>query len=137
MPGVKKLFQESENSSKLEYIFGHMFGGIGVLMGNVSKWIYISLSINLQDGMQTILSWGNKEEKPKSHVIQMIDTGYETAGIFGKSILLLDRYFLSAPALEQLEQCNSSKNAVMHIVTKAKKSCTAFEQPPEKKPGRI
>jgi len=28
MPGVKKLFQESENSSKPEYIFGHMFGGL-------------------------------------------------------------------------------------------------------------
>lgn len=28
MPGVKKLHQESENSSKGEYILGHMFGGI-------------------------------------------------------------------------------------------------------------
>ncbi len=31
MPGVKKLFQESEYSSKPEYIFGHMFGGLGIL----------------------------------------------------------------------------------------------------------
>ena len=29
MPGVKKQFQESENSSKPAYIFGHLFGGIG------------------------------------------------------------------------------------------------------------
>lgn len=136
MPGVKKLFQESENSSKPEYIFGHMFGGIGVLAGNASKWFCIPLSINLQDGIQTILSWGNKDEKPKSHVIQMIEAGYEAAETFGKSLLLLDRYFLSVPALEQLEQYNSSKNAVMHIVTKAKKSCAAFEKSPEKKPGR-
>ena len=28
MPGVKRLHQESENSSKAEYIFGHLFGGI-------------------------------------------------------------------------------------------------------------
>ena len=28
MPGVKKLYQESENSAKPQYIFGHMFGGI-------------------------------------------------------------------------------------------------------------
>ncbi|MDO3678679.1 hypothetical protein [Paenibacillus ehimensis] len=26
MPGVKKFRQESENSSKAEYIFGHLFG---------------------------------------------------------------------------------------------------------------
>lgn len=33
MPGVKKLHQESENSSKGEYIFGHLFGAIGILAG--------------------------------------------------------------------------------------------------------
>jgi len=37
MPGVKKLFQESEDSSKPEYIFGHMFGGLGILAGSLSK----------------------------------------------------------------------------------------------------
>ena len=35
MPGVKKLFQESENSAKPEYIHGHMFGGLGILAGSV------------------------------------------------------------------------------------------------------
>ena len=38
MPGVKRLHQEPENSSKSEYIFGHMFGGVGVLAGNLSKF---------------------------------------------------------------------------------------------------
>ena len=33
MPGVKKLFQESENSAKPEYMHGHMFGGLGILAG--------------------------------------------------------------------------------------------------------
>ncbi|GGB44651.1 hypothetical protein GCM10011409_22790 [Lentibacillus populi] len=37
MPGVKKLHQESENTSKAAYIFGHLFGGIGVLMGTPVK----------------------------------------------------------------------------------------------------
>ena len=34
MPGVKKLFQESENSAKPDYIHGHMFGGLGILAGD-------------------------------------------------------------------------------------------------------
>jgi hypothetical protein len=136
MPGVKKLFQESENSSKPEYIFGHMFGGIGVLAGNVSKWFCIPLHINLQDGIQTILSWETKEEQPRTHVIQMIENGYEAAKTFGKSLLLLDRYFLSVPALIQLEQCHYSGDATMHLITKAKKSCRAYEQPKEKKSGQ-
>lgn len=136
MPGVKKLFQESENSSKPEYIFGHMFGGIGVLAGNVSKLFCIPLHINLQDGIQTILSWKTKEEQPRTHVVQMIENGYEAAKIFGKSLLLLDRYFLSVPALVQLEQCNCLGDATLQLITKAKKSCKAYEQPKEKKQGR-
>ncbi len=38
IPGVKKLFQESENSAKPEYIHRHMFGGLGILAGNVRSW---------------------------------------------------------------------------------------------------
>ena len=136
MPGVKKLFQESENSSKPEYIFGHMFGGIGVLAGNTSKWFCIPLHINLQDGIQTILSWKTKEEKPMTHVVQMIENGYEAAKTFGNSLLLLDRYFLSIPALEHLKKCNHSADITMHLVTKAKKSCMAYERPTKKKAGR-
>lgn len=136
MPGVKKLFQESENSSKPEYIFGHMFGGIGVLAGSISKWFCIPLHINLQDGIQAILSWKAKGEMPPTHVVQMIENGYQAAKTFGDSIFLLDRYFLSVPALQQLEKCNRSGDVAMHLVTKAKKSCSAYEQPGERKPGR-
>lgn len=136
MPGVKKLFQESENSSKPEYIFGHMFGGIGVLAGSISKWFCIPLHINLQDGIQTIHTWGTKEEHPATHVVRMIENSYEAAKTFGKSLLLLDRYFLSVPALKRLEQCNLSGKVRMHIVTKAKISCVAYERPAAKGPGR-
>ncbi len=37
MPGVKKLHQESDNSGKAPYIYGHHFGVIGVLAGWVKK----------------------------------------------------------------------------------------------------
>ncbi|MEI7028459.1 transposase, partial [Paenibacillus sp. y28] len=44
MPGVKKMHQESENSSKGEYIFGHLFGAIGVLAGTPVKWFCLRCS---------------------------------------------------------------------------------------------
>lgn len=50
MPGVKKLFQESENSAKPEYIHGYMFGGLGILTGTVRNWTCIPLSICLAGG---------------------------------------------------------------------------------------
>ena len=132
MPGVKKLHQESENSSKGEYIFGHMFGGIGVLAGNSSKMFCIPLLINLQDGVKTIRSWTQPEEKHESHVVQMIQNGFSITKSLGeKSILLLDRYFLSVPALIALNEQNEENNNSLQIVTKAKKSCVAYEQPGE------
>ena len=39
MPGVKKLHQESENSGKASYIYGHHHGVIGILAGWVKKTI--------------------------------------------------------------------------------------------------
>lgn len=140
MPGVKKLHQESENCSKAEYIFGHMFGGIGVLSGNTEKFFCIPLLITLQDGIKSIFSWkeacqDDLPSRQETHVTQMVINAFKTSQILGKSILLLDRYFLSVPALVKLKELNESSDTKMHIVTKAKKNCIAYEHP-VKKHGR-
>jgi len=61
MPGVKKLFQESENSAKPEYIHGHMFGGLGILAGSAREWACIPLSIRLHDGLQAAIGWNGAQ----------------------------------------------------------------------------
>ena len=43
MPGVKRLHQESEDSSKGEYIWGHLFGGLGILAEAAKKSFCIPL----------------------------------------------------------------------------------------------
>ncbi len=43
MPGVKRLHQESDNSSKAPYIYGHHFGTLGILAGWVKKRSFVSL----------------------------------------------------------------------------------------------
>ncbi|WP_233277503.1 transposase [Paenibacillus durus] len=137
MPGVKKLHQESENSSKGEYIFGHLFGAIGVLAGTPTKWFYLPLLMNLQDGVKAIRNWNaSAEQEPASHVVQMIDQGFAAAKTFGSALLLLDRYFLSIPALEQWKRSQTSNKACLDLVTKAKTNAIAYEPPAAKKPGR-
>ncbi|MBT2289306.1 transposase [Paenibacillus albidus] len=139
MPGVKKLHQESENVSKGAYIFGHLFGAIGILVGDSRKWFCLPLFIHLQDGVKTILSWKKSasEGETPSHVVQMIEQGFEAAKGFGQALLLLDRYFLSVPALERLKACHLASEARMHLVTKAKSNAVAYERPSaKKKPGR-
>lgn len=136
MPGVKKLFQESENSAKPEFIHGHMFGGLGVLAGSVRNWACIPLSIRLHDGLQAAKEWKGASVSSASHVVQMVEDAYHAALAFGDSLLLLDRYFLTVPALKKLKALNSAGEVRMEIVTKAKKSCTAYEKPGPRKPGR-
>jgi hypothetical protein len=138
MPGVKKLHQESENVSKGGYIFGHLFGAIGILAGTPQKWFCLPLFMNLQDGVKTILGWrkADGEKEQPSHVVQMIEQGFATAQAFGNALLLLDRYFLSVPALVWLNEYHDASASRMHLVTKAKAHVVAYERPAAKKPGR-
>lgn len=65
----------------------------------------------------------------------MIINAFEVSKTLGKSILLLDRYFLSVPGLTKLKELNDNTDTKMHIVTKAKQNCIAYEYP-TKKAGR-
>jgi hypothetical protein len=42
MPAVKRLHQESDNSGKAPYIYGHHWGVIGILAGRVKKTLLCS-----------------------------------------------------------------------------------------------
>lgn len=138
MPGVKKLHQESEDSSKAEYIYGHLFGAVGVILGNHIRNCCIPLKINLQDGLASASKWKDSGISGSSHVIQMVENGYEVAKTFGKSIFVLDRYFLSVPALKRLKElnCDSGATNLLEIVTKAKMNCVAYEEPQTSAPKR-
>ena len=136
IPGVKKLCQESENSATPQFIHGHMFGGLGILAGNIHSMACVPLSIRLHDGLQDTFGWEASTVSCASHVVQMVEDAYLAAKTFGNSILLLDRYFLSVPALKRLQELTSEETVHMEIVTKAKCNCTAFEKPAPRKSGR-
>jgi len=54
MPGVKRLHQESDNSGKAPYIYGHHWGVIGILSGWVKKIFCIPLCAELHEGVETL-----------------------------------------------------------------------------------
>lgn len=136
MPGVKKLHQESEDSSKGEYIFGHLFGAVGVVIGSIKHNLCVPLRMSIQDGLQAAAKWNNSPIPSSSHVVQMIENGFETAHVMGDCLLVLDRYFLSIPALRRMKELNHlAGRQLVEVITKAKRSCTAYEYPPARKPG--
>jgi hypothetical protein len=134
MPGGKKHHQESENSGKAEYIHGHLFGGLGVLLGNFCT----PLSLRLHDGVDSILEWMGEEDRRASHVVLMIRQSYEALIASGEAaaIALGDRYFLSVPALQELTGLQEKYGKKLHFVSKAKKSAVAYHEPPERKKGQ-
>lgn len=101
MPGLKKLCQESENSSKPQFIHGHMFGGIGTAIGNHLNSFCIPMVRTIQDGLKETASWtGRSLSRSLSHVIQMIRNGHVITQTFSENVYFaLDRYFLTVPLL--------------------------------------
>ena len=129
MPGVKKLHQESDNSAKGEYIFGHMFGGLGLLIGSAYSKLYcVLISMKLHEGLSAINGWDQGESyKEESHVVKMIRDAAVVVQTLGPSLLLLDRLFLTVPMLTALAAV-----PLLHVVTRAKLNASAFYYPKPK-----
>lgn len=132
MPGVIRLVQESGTVSKLEYIFGHMFGAVGVvLQGEGFKKFCLPLYITIQQGLWFMHLWnGMDKEPPGSHVEQVIDCAGKASAVIGKCYLVLDRYFLTVKALLRRELYKTQNgHLLLEFVTRAKSNCRAYEQP--------
>ena len=130
MAGAKKLLQESENSSKPRFIFGHMFGALGILIGRKGGKFCAPLRMDIQDGLRAVSSWDGSGISPDSHVVQMVRNGCAVSEVLGTAYLLLDRYFLSVTALQELKKHNSTAEAArVDIITKAKSNCKAYRKP--------
>jgi hypothetical protein len=59
----------------------------------------------------------------------MIMLAHKLTGYLGKALFLLDRLYLTVPALRALDECNGVSGQVLHIVTKAKRNCVSFQEP--------
>jgi len=131
MPSVKKLHQASENSGKPEYIWGHMYGSIGILIGNAIKIFNLPVSMRIHDGNQTVREWTDSEYVDDSHVTRLVREAFKVATLLKEScFLVLDRYFLSVNALTALtEEAKALGVTLITIITKAKMDCVAYEKP--------
>ncbi len=135
MPCTKKMVQESESASKPSFIHGHLWGAVGISIGNASKIFCLPLSIQIHEGDGVISGWLGDESV--SHVVQMLRDGFRAARYIGMSLFVLDRYFLTKPMLMEWEACSAQAPGLLHVITRAKRNCTAYEGPgPYKGRGR-
>ena len=128
MPGVKKLHQNSENSGKGAYIFGHHFNVVGILVGNVSKFLCVPLHAQIHEGIDGIREDEGIGKHPASIVTRMARLIIKTAQNSGQlCYAAVDSYFSTGPMFLILKTAvNEKGEQIAHIVTRAKKSYVAF-----------
>jgi hypothetical protein len=124
MPGVKRLHQESEDVSKPEWIRGHYFNALSILVGIGTACFAVPLVLKLQDGLTrepaTTPPKSKKPKKPKKKttlVTQMADLCVTYAAV--GSYLVLDAYFGCAPVLERLRAHS------LHLISRVRSSTVA------------
>ena len=138
MPCVQKLGQDSENSSKPQYIRGHHFGAVGILIGTPVKMFCAMLSARIHGGTEVIGKWAGEEQAAESHVVRLVKEACRLASFLEPCRLALDSYFLTVPVLKALDETMKEYgHDLLTVVTRAKKNTVAYEKPPRKsKPGR-
>jgi len=144
MPGVKKLHQESDNSGKAPYIYGHHFGVLGILAVCAKKIFCVPLCAELHEGVKQLRNLQNKPEpvvngtKKVSITSLMASMGVDLIkGLGSKCILVLDAYFAVGPVFVILKELiDSTGERLAHVVVKAQKNVVAYEDPPPKTGGR-
>jgi len=132
MPAVKKMHQESENSTKREYVMAHLFGTLGIVIGNGAKQFCAPLSMTIQDGCRPILEWMGSEYARDSHVTCLVRQACKTAALMVKDcFLLMDRYFISVPALAVIAaaKVSTAGHNFITMITRAKIDFMAYEKP--------
>lgn len=144
MPGVKKLHQESDNSGKAPWIFGHHFGVVGVLAGNTEKSFCVPLGSEVHEGAATLRELQGKPSPKvngnKKTTISTLMANYlaAKAELFAEPCVgVLDAYFAVAPVFK-IAKATGHKDGqrLLHIITRAKDNVTANEVEPPAYSGR-
>jgi hypothetical protein len=114
MPGVKGLHQESSNVSKPEWVRGHYFSALGLLLGVGQAVFAVPLVFKLHDGIAAV----TEAEQALTLVDKMahLCVTYMRPG----SYVLLDAYYASVKLLKPLRQKGS------HLITRVRCSSVAY-----------
>ena len=112
MPGVKGLHQESEDVSKPEWIRGHYFSALSLLLGSGEALFAAPVVLKLHDGIEPV---GCDSELTLVDKMAVVCVTFMAAG----SYALLDAYYASAKILQPFRAKG------LHLISRAAISTVA------------
>jgi hypothetical protein len=114
MPGVKRLHQESADVSKAEWIRGHYFGALGLLLRAGGALFATPIAIELQDGIAGVQAQAHTlVDKMAALCVRLMPSG---------SYAVLDAYFAAANLLAAF------RSHQLHLISRVR--CTTVGYAP-------
>lgn len=134
MPGVKKLHQESDNSGKAPWIFGHHFGVVGILAGITKKFFCIPIAGELHEGAIALRKLQGKKAPQvngveKTTVITLMGNLLTTVSgtIAEPCVAVLDAFFSASPMFVMAKAAHGKNGErLLHVITRAKDNVVAY-----------
>ena len=113
MPAVKLLHQQSNCSTKPEYIMGHSLQAIALLVNAVSSVFAVPLAIRIHEG----LVWSNRDKRT---LLDKMLALIQTLMITGPYYFVADAYYAAGKMVNGLLKQGS------HLVSRVKSNAVAF-----------
>lgn len=122
MPAVKCLHQESANNSKAEYIMGHSFQVVSMLVTAATGQVFaVPLVARICEGLIWRRSTHRNSLLDKLAILFLTVTGIAAV----PALLVADAYFASRKVIEPL------LNAGHQLISRVRKNAVAYQQPPK------
>lgn len=126
MPGVKGMHQESEDVSKPEWIRGHYFSALALLLSREKAMFAAPVLLKLHDGLGAVAEdEGTLVEKMAQLCVTLMGKG---------SYAVLDAYYASTKVLAPF------RKAGLHLISRVRSSTVAYlgvcPPPGKRPPGR-
>jgi hypothetical protein len=128
MPGLKFLHQDSNNSGKSEYIFGHHFGFAGLLVGSPGKSFCVPLEGRLHEGIGAVRSRDGVDGINPTLVTRMAYLFVQKAMELGQCCYATaDAFYAVGPMFLVLKAANKKYGEpLVHLITRAKDNTVAY-----------
>ena len=138
-PGLKRLHNESQNSTKPEKFIGHHFACLAFIAEKFGKYFGVLHAAEIQEGVDKLRKTAGEETEGKTLVTKMVNLAIIAAASRNIPIYLcLDAFFAAGPAfaLAALHLTDAGQPWV-HLITKAKSNYVAYSDKERKKSNKI